>query len=167
MAVDSTRSAETSALEPVRKSVRVRATPEKAFRVFAQEMGSWWPRTHHIGKSPMVDVQVDGRPGGAITTLQEDGTYCPWGTVLRWEPPHRFVLAWQVSPDWQFEPDLERCSEVEVLFTPADDGTTLVELEHRGIERHGANAASMRDAVGSDGGWNTVLAQFVAKVGPA
>jgi hypothetical protein len=32
--------------------------------------------------------------------------------------------------DW-YEPDLARCSEVEVRFTPVDDGTTLVELEHR------------------------------------
>jgi uncharacterized protein YndB with AHSA1/START domain len=152
------------ALGSVRRSVRVRASVEKAFRVFAQEMGSWWPKTHHIGNSPMVDIVVEGRQGGAITTLQEDGTHCPWGTVKAWEPPHRFVLAWQVSPTWQYVPDLEKCSEVEVLFTPADDGTTLVELEHRDFERHGEGWTGMREVVGSEGGWNGVLALFVAKV---
>ena len=76
--------------------------------------------------------------------------------MIAWEPPHRFVLAWQVRPDWKFEPDLAKSSEVEVRFTPADDGTTLVELEHRGFERHGGNFAGMRGQVNSVGGWGTM-----------
>src|SRR5271169_4360564 len=120
-------------VEPVRKSIRVRAGAEKAYRVFTEGMDSWWPRTHHIGSSPMKRVVLEGREGGSIYTEQEDGTSCPWGSVLQWEPPHRFVMAWHVRPDWHYEPDLAKCSEVDVRFTPADDGTTLVELEHRGF----------------------------------
>jgi uncharacterized protein YndB with AHSA1/START domain len=127
-------------------------------------MDSWWPRSHHIGSSPMKRVVVEGKPGGAIYTEQEDGTDCPWGQVLAWEPPHRFMFAWQVSAAWKFEPDLSRCSEVEVLFTPADDGTTLVELEHRDIQRHGGACAKMREMVNTDpGGWGGLMALFVAK----
>jgi uncharacterized protein YndB with AHSA1/START domain len=147
-------------VEPVRKSIRVRAGVERAYRVFTDGMDSWWPRTHHIGTSPMKKVVVEGREGGAIYTEQEDGTSCPWGSVLAWEPPHRFVLAWQVRPDWKYEPDLAKCSEVEVRFTPADDGTTLVELEHRGFERHGGNYAGMRGQVNSEMGWGTMLEMF-------
>ncbi|WP_260734992.1 SRPBCC family protein [Tunturiibacter lichenicola] len=148
-------------LEPVRKSLRVRADVAKAFRVFTEEMDSWWPRTHHIGSSPMKRVVVEGRPMGAIYTDQEDGTVCPWGSVLTWEPPHLFVMAWQVRPDWSFEPDLSKCSEVEVRFTPADDGTTLVELEHRYLERHGAGWSKMHEQL--NGGWLGVLEKFGAK----
>lgn len=150
--------------EPVRKSLRVKAPAALAFRVFTEEMDSWWPRTHHIGPSPMKRVVVEPRPGGAIYTEQEDGTVCPWASVKVWDPPFRFVMAWQVSPAWQFEPDLEKCSEVEVLFTPADDGTTLIELEHRGIERHGPGCARMREQVGADGGWGGLLRLFGEKV---
>jgi uncharacterized protein YndB with AHSA1/START domain len=150
-------------LEPVRKSIHVRANAERAFRVFAAEMDSWWPRTHHIGSSPMKRVVVEGRPGGAIYTDQEDGTQCPWGTVLAWEPPHRFVLAWQINPDWQYEPNLARCSEVEVRFTPVDDGGTLVELEHRDLQRHRGACAGMREQVNKDGGWSGLLVLFAAK----
>jgi uncharacterized protein YndB with AHSA1/START domain len=148
---------------PVRGTVRVKATVQRAFRIFAQEMGSWWPKTHHIGNSPMHSIVVEERAGGAIYTVQEDGTNCPWGSVITWEPPHRFVFAWRVSPSWQYEADLAKSSEVEVTFTPADDGTTLVELEHRHFERHGEGWESMAGAVGSEGGWNGVLAQFVAR----
>jgi hypothetical protein len=28
----------------------VKASVEHAFRVFTEDMDSWWPRTHHIGK---------------------------------------------------------------------------------------------------------------------
>jgi uncharacterized protein YndB with AHSA1/START domain len=148
-------------MEPVGKSIRVRASAEKAFRVFATEMDSWWPRSHHIGSSPMKRVVVEGRPGGAIYTDQEDGTPCPWGTVLTWDPPRRFVMAWRVSSTWHYEPDLAKCSEVEVQFTPADDGTTLVELEHRGIHRHGGACAKMREMVNAEGGgWGALLVLY-------
>jgi uncharacterized protein YndB with AHSA1/START domain len=150
-------------VEPVRKNVRVRAAAERAFRVFTEEMDSWWPRTHHIGSSPMKLVVVEGREGGAIYTVQEDSADCPWGSVLKWEPPHRFVMAWRVRPDWKYEADLARCSEIEVRFTPADDGTTLVELEHRGFERHGGNYVSMREQVNSEGGWGALLGLFTKK----
>jgi|SRR5579859_4179844 len=150
-------------IEPVRKSVRVRTSPERAFRVFTSEMDSWWPKTHHIGSSPMKGIVVEPRQGGLIYTQQEDGTDCPWGSVLTWEPPHRFVMAWRVTPGWQYEPELARCSEVEILFTPADDGTVLVELEHRGFHRHGGNYAVMREQVNAEGGWNGLLVLFGAK----
>jgi uncharacterized protein YndB with AHSA1/START domain len=162
-----TMEVEAQVVEPVRKSIRVRADAARAFRVFTEEMDSWWPRTHHIGGSPMKRVVVEGRPMGAIYTDQEDGTICPWGSVLRWEPPHLFVMAWQIKPDWQFEPDLSKCSEVEVRFTPADDGTTLVELEHRGLQRHGMGCAKMREQVNAEGGWGALLGMFAAKADQA
>jgi hypothetical protein len=27
---------------------------EQAFRVFTEGFDTWWPRTHHVGKSPMT-----------------------------------------------------------------------------------------------------------------
>jgi hypothetical protein len=152
---------------PVRKSIRVRASVEKAFRVFTAEMDSWWPKSHHIGSSPMKGIVVEGREGGAIYTEQEDGTRCPWASVLTWEPPHRFVMAWQVTPAWQYEPELARSSEVELRFTPTDDGTTLVELEHRGFERHHGEFEKMREMVNAEGGWNGLLVAFAEKAGGA
>ncbi len=152
-------------IEPVCKSIRVKASAEKAFRIFTQEMDTWWPRTHHIGNSPMKRVVVEGKPGGRIYTEQEDGTVCPWASVRTWAPPNLFVMVWQVSPEWQYEPNIERCSEVEVRFTPVDDGTTLVELEHRGIQRHAGACAAMREQVNAEGGWGSLLGMFAKKAG--
>jgi uncharacterized protein YndB with AHSA1/START domain len=149
--------------EPVRKSVTVKASLEHAFRVFTEDMDSWWPRTHHIGKSPMKKAVVECRAGGRCYSEQTDGTDSDWGTVLVWEPPKRLVLAWQISPIWQYEPDLAKSSEVEVRFTAEGDGTTRVDLEHRNFERMGPGWEGMRAAVDGSGGWGGTLELFRAR----
>src|SRR5215472_17078995 len=134
---------------PVRKSVTVKVPAEKAFDVFTNGFDTWWPRTHHIGKSPMKKAIVEGRVGGRCYTEQVDGTDCDWGTVLAWEPPHRFVWAWQIDAAWQYQPDLTQSSEVEVRFTAQPDGSTRVDLEHRYLARHGAGSGAVRTAIDS------------------
>jgi uncharacterized protein YndB with AHSA1/START domain len=147
----------------VQQSITVAASPRRAFEVFTAEFDSWWPRTHHIGKSPMTKAIVEGRVGGRCYSEQQDGSDCPWGQVLVWEPPHRLVIAWQITPQWGFEPDLARASEVEVRFVDAGGGETRVELEHRAFERMGPEGEKMRTAVSSPGGWSTVLGSFAAR----
>lgn len=148
---------------PVRKHVVVRASAHHAFRVFTDGVDGWWPRTHHIGASPMRRAIIESRAGGRCYTEQEDGIECDWGTVLVWEPPRRFVMAWQVTPQWGYERDLARSSEVEVRFTPQPDGTTRVELEHRHFHRHGPGADRMRTSVDAPDGWVGLLRLFAAR----
>ncbi len=145
----------------VRKSVTIKASVDHAFRVFTEGFDSWWPRSHHIGKSPMTRGVIEGRTNGRCYSEQEDGTECDWGTVLVWDPPKRLVLAWQITPQWGYEADLDKSSEVDIRFTPVDGGTR-VDLEHRHFERHGEGGPSMKDAVSSEGGWGTLLDLYAA-----
>src|SRR5580658_6612400 len=145
---------------PVSKSITVRAGAERAFRVFTEGIDTWWPRGHHIGKLPAKKFVMEGRTGGRCYTEQTDGSECDWGQVIEWEPPRRFVMAWQVSPTWQYEPDVAKSSEVEVRFTPERDGSTRVDLEHRGFERHGAGWEQMRAQIDTQGGWGGMLQLF-------
>jgi uncharacterized protein YndB with AHSA1/START domain len=149
---------------PVRKTITVKASPERAFRVFTEEFDSWWPRSHHIGKAPMKKAIMQGRVGGRCYTEQTDGTECDWGTVLVWDPPRKLVLAWQIDGRWQYEADLEKSSEVEVSFTPEADGATRVDLEHRHLHRHGAAAAAVRTAIDSPNGWGGLLQLFASQL---
>ena len=145
---------------PVQKTVTVGVSAEKAFRVFTADFDSWWPRSHHIGKSPMKKAIIEGKVGGRCYSEQVDGTDCAWGTVLVWDPPRRFVFAWQIDGKWQYEPDLAKASEVEVRFTPEPGGSTRVDLEHRFLARHGADAEAIRTAIGSPNGWGGLLEMF-------
>ena len=63
----------------VKKSVTVNASVEHAFAVFTAEFDTWWPRSHHIGKSPMKQAIIETRAGGRCYTTQEDGAECDWG----------------------------------------------------------------------------------------
>jgi uncharacterized protein YndB with AHSA1/START domain len=112
----------------------------------------------------MKKCVIEGRAGGRCYSEQVDGTDCDWGQVLVWEPPRRFVLAWQITHTFGYEPDLAKSSEVEVRFTPVAGGSTRVDLEHRHFERHGAGAAAMRTAVDAPNGWTTILQLYVAEV---
>jgi hypothetical protein len=149
--------------EPVRKTLTVRASQEHAFHVFTEGFDSWWPRSHHIGKSPMKRALIEGFVGGRCYSEQEDGTDCPWGQVTVWEPPQRFVFLWQINSAWQFEPDMAKTSEVEVKFTREADGSTRVDLEHREFERMPDAGVQMRAMVDSPGGWGTILELFKGK----
>jgi uncharacterized protein YndB with AHSA1/START domain len=149
---------------PVVKAISVNTSVERAFDVFTRGFDSWWPREHHIGKSPMQRAVIEGKAGGRCYSEQVDGTDCPWGSVLVWEPPARVVIAWQITPQWQYEPDLAKASEVEITFTPETGGTTRVRLEHRHFERHGDGAAAMKAGVDSPSGWGGLLVLYARKV---
>jgi len=149
---------------PVRKSVVVKTSVEHAFHVFTEGFDTWWPHTHHIGSSPMKKAIIEGFAGGRCYSEQVDGTDCPWGSVLAWEPPHRLVIAWQITTEWKYEPDLAKSSEVEVRFTPQADGSVRVDLEHRYLHRHGAGGDAMRKGVEAPGGWGTLLQLYVERV---
>jgi DNA-binding transcriptional ArsR family regulator len=145
---------------PVRKTIAVRASREHAFRVFTAGFDSWWPKSHHIGKSPARKFVLEGHVGGRCYAEQEDGTACDWGSVVAWEPPHRLVLAWKINGDWQYEPELSKASEVEVRFTEESPGVTRVDLEHRNWERMGPAGAKMRAMVAAPGGWGSLLEKY-------
>jgi uncharacterized protein YndB with AHSA1/START domain len=138
---------------PVKKTLTVKATPEKAFRVFTRDFDRWWPRTHHLGDVPMASAAIEPRTGGRWYEVREDGSQCDWGEVLAWEPPGRLLLAWRISTEWKADPSVG--SEIEVLFTPLADGQTRVEFEHRGLEGLGAGAEALRAQL--DGDWVAIL----------
>ncbi len=148
----------------VTETITVEAPVERAFHVFTQEMASWWPPEHHLIQGTLEEMVVEPRAGGAIYNVATDGSRCQWARVLAYEPPQRFVFSWDISTDWTVETDLARTSEVEVRFVAESPSRTRVELEHRHIDRHGDRWESMREAVGSDGGWRVGLARFAERV---
>jgi uncharacterized protein YndB with AHSA1/START domain len=105
----------------------------------------------------MKAMVMETRLGGRWYELGEDGSQADVGKILVWEPPHRFVVSWDINSNWK--PDLTVSSEVEVRFLPDGPDGTLVELEHRKFERMGEEAGEkMRRDV--DGGWPGMLAHF-------
>jgi uncharacterized protein YndB with AHSA1/START domain len=142
---------------PVRKSIFVNASQERAFGVFTAGIGRWWPKTHKIGPTDLNRPIIEPKAGGRWYELDIDGSECEIGKVAAWEPPSRLLLIWQLTPDFSYDPGL--ITEVEVLFI-AEAGGTRVDLEHRGLERVGERADAMRETVSGPGGWPALLQLF-------
>jgi uncharacterized protein YndB with AHSA1/START domain len=146
-----------SAIAPVRKSIHVKAPIDHAFEVFTGGLTRWWPHDHGVGKKPIQKVLMEPRLGGRWLEIAEDGTETSAATIIVWEPPHRFVMLWQVNAQWK--PDVTMKSEVDVRFVADGSEATNVELVHHKFETMGAEAgASMRRDV--DGGWPGLMQRF-------
>jgi uncharacterized protein YndB with AHSA1/START domain len=149
-------------VEPVLKTLNVRATPARAFEVFTAGMKRWWIPDFTINptRAAIADVVIEPRAGGRWYERGSDGSECDWGRVLVWEPPARLVLAWQINAQYQFDAALQ--TELELCFTALAKGETQVTLEHRHLERLGTSAADARDQL--NGGWGSLLERFAATI---
>jgi uncharacterized protein YndB with AHSA1/START domain len=153
-----------STAAPVRTQIVVDAPIERAFDVFTADMGSWWPPANHILDAELAEMVFEPRVGGHIYDRGVDGSESHWARVLAYEPPDRLVFSWDINLQWQLETDPARTSEVEVRFIAESPTRTRVELEHRGIERHGDGWESMHGAVGSPNGWGGGLEAFAKRL---
>ncbi len=138
-------------LAPVRKSVVVPLAPERAFRLFTEGMGTWWPlASHSISDERAASCGIEPRVGGAVYELRDDGERLVWGSIEVWEPPARFVMRWHPGRD------VATGQQVEVRFAAVPEGTR-VDLEHRDWERLAERAEAARTSY--DTGWDLVLAR--------
>jgi activator of Hsp90 ATPase-like protein len=145
-----------SAVQAVRKILAVACSPERAFEVFTREIGSWWPLGQYsIGGDKITEVVFEEHVGGRIFERHSDGGEGEWGRLLEWEPPRSFTMSWYPGHD------SSEATELQVRFAPDGDGTR-VELEHRGWEARGAQAAEARTSYNN--GWDTVLGYFQGRL---
>ena len=118
----------------------VRTDPNAAFRVFTDEIDSWWKR------GPRYRARDGAMRFESGHLLEADEQI---GRVLAWEPGVRLLFElWT----WTFRPG-ER-TEVEVRFDAIGDGTRVT-VEHRGWERRTTGAGEHSTIVGL--WWGTLL----------
>jgi uncharacterized protein YndB with AHSA1/START domain len=152
----------TETMEAVTHSVLVPLDRDAAFELFIDRFADWWPKdSHHISDADAADVVVEPRGGGRWFERADDGSECEWGHVKEIARPDRVLFAWQLTPEWKFDPDESKGTEVEVTFVGEGNGTRVT-LTHRGFEIHGEAGAAMRESVSSEGGWPQLLQLYRA-----
>lgn len=149
----------------IRHSVTVDAPIEKAFKVFTEDFGRFKPAEHNLLGCEIAETVFEARVGGFLYDRGVDGSECRWARILAYEPPHRVVISWDISPYWQIETDQDKTSEVEVRFISHAPGRTRVELEHRNLHRHGEGWEGVREGVDGDQGWPLYLQRYAAIFG--
>jgi uncharacterized protein YndB with AHSA1/START domain len=147
----------------VRTSIEVPVSPERAFEVFTKGMNGWWTREHHVQSGTLKEIGVDPQVGGRMWEENDAGDVCTWGRVLTWDPPSGFSFSWLVGPDWGVPGPDAVGSRVTVTFEEVASGTR-VDLVHDRLDAHGEGWESVRDGVGSPGGWPQSLARYATVV---
>lgn len=112
-------------------AMRVPGPPERAFRVFTEDIGSWWrdaPLFRFTPRSPgevAFEPPGDGAPGRFVEKLPNGKTFLI-GEVAIWDVGRRLVFGWRQAT---FRPDQH--TEVEIIFEPVGD-ETCVTVQHYG-----------------------------------
>ncbi|MEZ4365835.1 MAG: hypothetical protein R2939_06055 [Kofleriaceae bacterium] len=109
----------------LRREVVLACAPARAFALFTEHAGAWWPpeRRHTSDPTSVIQLREDGR----FFERAGDGTEVELGRVRVWSPPDRLVF--------DFYPGTDRAhpTEVEVRFAavPGAADRTAVTLVHR------------------------------------
>jgi uncharacterized protein YndB with AHSA1/START domain len=140
-------------IAPVIRTVDVEVPVERAFKVFTERFGEWWPlETHGLFLDKAKTAIIEPRAGGRVYEVSETDQEASWGEVLEFDPPSKVVLAWK--PNATPLPP----TTLEVTFTASGDGTHVV-LTHTGWELLGDLAEEARESYHE--GWVPTLERFV------
>ena len=113
-------------------SLRVAATPLRAFAAFTEEIGEWWIDDPFFRLTPRSPGEMAFEPpgengeGGRLVERLPTGKVFEVGHVRTWAPGERLVVGWRQAT---FGP--EHATEVEVRFEPVGEETRIT-VEHRG-----------------------------------
>lgn len=109
-------------------SLRVAASPQRAFEAFTQEIGAWWRPNGLFQLTPRGDgeLRFEGGDGGRLVTALANGKEFEIGRITAWLPGERLAFTWRQAT---FAPD--QLTHVEVRFEPVGE-ETRVTVEHRG-----------------------------------
>lgn len=145
-------------------SLRVGASPDRAFEAFTAEIGQWWRPNDLFAFTPREpgalsfegrERLIETRPGGQVFEI---------GRVQLWDPPRRLVFGWRQAA---FAPDMT--TGVEVTFEPVGE-ETRVTVVHTGwdsvpaghVARHGFPDAVFLQRLGE--WWQALLGALKAHV---
>ena len=143
----------------------VEATPERAFAVFVDEFGKWWPAKYSLAGDNLAEILIEPKMNGRAIERSKDGGETQWGTVLSFFRPSHMVLAWQISPDRQVIDNEASASRVDVRFVEQEPGKTEVVLVHRDFPRHGTGWEKYRHKMSvKEGGWPLLMDRYAKAV---
>ncbi|WP_375475556.1 SRPBCC domain-containing protein [uncultured Jatrophihabitans sp.] len=140
-----------SEVAPVRREVMVAVDAARAFALFTDRIGAWWP----VDRLSVLTGEVAFEGDELVERLGDRSAV--WAEVREWDPPRRVRLNWHPGGS------ADSGTDVEITFIE-QDGQTLVRLAHSGWERH-ADPAAAAEEYGH--GWPLVLDEYAGEVARA
>lgn len=149
-------------VEPIQLSMDVPVSVNRAYGFFTEQMHTWWPKEYTWSGDVLETIAIQPETGGRCFERGPHNFELDWGRVLVWEPPHRLVFTWQISPERVPQPDPDKASQIELRFSVGEKNETHLEFKHRDIANHGEGSAAYRDALAAPQGWSYILDRYAA-----
>ena len=156
----STHAAATS----VRTAIVVEVPIERAFAVFTEDFGAFKPPEHNMLGVAIAETVFEPRVGGYLYDRGVDGSECRWARVLAYEPLTARCSAGTSARTGSSRPHPQKTSEWEASFIAEAPERTRVEIEHRGLDRHGEGWEGVREGVAGDQGWPLYLQRYAERL---
>lgn len=148
-------------VESINQKMEIQCSIDKAFELFTDGFGTWWPREYSWSQEGMESIGIEPKVGGRCTEIGPEGFQLDWGRVLEWRPPEQLIITWQISPNRFPQPNPQHASTIDIVFKAVSDSVTEVLFEHRDIHKHGEGAQAYRDALNSEYGWPFILSKYL------
>ena len=110
-------------------SVRVKATPLRAFEVFTRDISLWWKPNPEFAFTPRSPGVMAFEDDMRLVERLPSGKVFEVGQVTAWEPGARLAFGWRQAT---FAPD--QATDVEVTFEAVGE-ETRVTVVHTGWDR--------------------------------
>ena len=133
----------------ITKTVMLACQPERAFILFTEQAGLWWPAERRHSKDPSSEIRIEA--AGRFFERSSAGVEVELGAVLIFDPARRLLL------DWYPGTGPAKPTQVDITFEAVDAGTRVT-------VRHNAGAAGQeafaRNAPAYARSWELVLNAF-------
>lgn len=134
------------------KRVVLRCDQNRAFALFTEHAGEWWPAERRHTGDPASAIRIEA--SGRFYERANNGTDFELGVVRVFAPPSRLEL------DWYPGTGKEHPTRVQVVFEPHDGGTCVTVTHDPGVA---GTDEFERSAPKYDQSWDLVLAALSTK----
>ena len=130
----------------INKTVLLACQPERAFILFTEQAGLWWPAERRHTKDPSSEIRIEA--AGRFFERSGAGVEVELGVVLSFEPARRLLLNWYPGTG------PANPTQVEIMFEAVGAGTRVTVRHSAGVAGH---EAFERNAPAYARAWESVL----------
>lgn len=130
----------------INKTVMLACQPERAFSLFTEQAGLWWPAERRHTKDPSSEIRIEA--AGRFFERSGAGVEVELGVVLIFEPVRRLLLNWYPGTG------PANPTQVEITFEAVGTGTRVTVRHSAGVA---GQDAFERNAPAYARSWESVL----------
>ena len=109
----------------INKTAMLACQPERAFILFTEQAGLWWPTDRRHTKDPSSEIRIEA--AGRFFERSGAGVEVELGVVLIFEPARRLLLNWYAGTG------PANPTQVEITFEAVGTGTRVTVCHNAGL----------------------------------